>query len=343
MHRSKRVGSCLRPWKTQALRIAAHTATIALLIASCGDGGGGGNESRPIVFDDGDIAELPDSGNGSGACGSIQFELESQLADGEVLTVGASGGGDGFVVSRNGSSLRFLFHDGSGEEREIGYPIADWAPGETHFITATWGDGRTSLYVDGGRIGSTLHSGHFNLPPGTPIHLGSNGASGTISDFRVYGRPLDPSEVRDTTPAGGPTMSLSSPVVSGGNQVARVCVHLDSAGEEIAGIQNDIVWDPSCATPIDNSCSLLARHTTLSTALLGSSKMTAFVFAFNNVDPLPDGNLYCCEFVVQDVEGDACCPLRLEGTRGSTPDGKFVALGAMNGEICPAGAATCQP
>jgi hypothetical protein len=325
----------------QTLRIAARTAAIGFLVASCGDGGGGGNDAVPVVFDDGNAAELPVAG-GSGACGSIQFDLGGELDEGEVLTVGASEGSDGIVVSRVGNFLRFLLHDASGETREVAYPIADWTSDDAHSLTVTWGEGRTSLYVDGGRIGSTLYSGHFDLPPGTPIYLGSDGAGGRISDFRVYGRPLDPSEVRETTPARGPTLSLSSPVVSDNSHVARVCVHLDSAGEEIAGTQNEIVWDPSCATLSDRSCSLLARHTTLNTSQPGSSVMRAFVFAFNNVDPLPDGDLYCCDVVVQAVGGDACCPLRLEGARGSTPEGKSVALRAVHGEICPAGAPVCQ-
>jgi hypothetical protein len=104
---------------------------------------------------------------------------------------------------KNLDTLRFILIDNTGVERNVGLQIGDWAPGEAHRVTATWGDALMSLYVDGRLVGQNTFEGNLQVSPGGPIYLGYNkpggayvGPGGALSDFKIYSRTLDQSEVR---------------------------------------------------------------------------------------------------------------------------------------------------
>jgi hypothetical protein len=69
-------------------------------------------------------------------------------------------------------------------------------------VTFTWEQGALSLYVDKQLVGTNYLEGQLEIPPGTPLYLGSDvpeaplsGANATISNFRIYGRALSGDEV----------------------------------------------------------------------------------------------------------------------------------------------------
>lgn len=98
-------------------------------------------------------------------------------------------------IVKNVSFLRFETVDANGGNDGVGFRLADWQPGEWHFITATWDEGVIALYVDGVLAGqkyipslelpadSSVMLGSL-FPPGRPI------APGMMSGFRFRSRPL---------------------------------------------------------------------------------------------------------------------------------------------------------
>jgi concanavalin A-like lectin/glucanase superfamily protein len=105
------------------------------------------------------------------------------------------------MLFRNGPYLRFVWFDTNQQENGVGVDIHNWAPGEDHSVTATWGDAVMSVYVDGKLAGQQTYSGELALSEGLPMFLGSNpgshvpGADATLQNFKVYNRPLTPNEV----------------------------------------------------------------------------------------------------------------------------------------------------
>jgi hypothetical protein len=81
------------------------------------------------------------------------------------------------------------------------YSSPSWAPDEWRLVTATWGDGENALYINGELVGKQKFEGEFKVRNDTLLHIGSNysedprSLNGTISQFRVYDRALEPDEI----------------------------------------------------------------------------------------------------------------------------------------------------
>ncbi len=120
---------------------------------------------------------------------------------------------------------------------------------------------------------------------------------------------------------------------------ARVCVTLDSKGADVAGTQNDLTFDSSCATLDPDKCVASEGH---GKPLHGSipanmpSTFRSLVFALDNVDPMVDGDVYCCDFALKEG-GDACCAAELSGLGVSDPQGVALDVTAAPGRVCLAG------
>jgi Concanavalin A-like lectin/glucanases superfamily len=170
-----------------------------LTLADSGDG---------VKFDTNSVLAFPDAGNAKNDAGTITFEFEPDWEGGEsgdynFVNVRTPNDPRNLLrVYKNGRYLRFLFADNTGRERNIGYDMVDFQAGERHRVTATYGDNQTALYVDNQLVGTNTYEGQLEIPPGTPLYLGSDvpqagpsGAGATISNFEIFGRTLARNEV----------------------------------------------------------------------------------------------------------------------------------------------------
>jgi hypothetical protein len=141
--------------------------------------------------------EFPNAGNASSS-GTISFQIKPEWS-------GADQGDNAIVQIRqehqwqnrlelvkNGEFLRFILTPDSGVEADISSRITGWNANEVHDIQVTWGDGRTTLWIDGQVAGSNTYKGEINFSSGTPMFLGADwrgsnysGANATLYDFTL--------------------------------------------------------------------------------------------------------------------------------------------------------------
>jgi hypothetical protein len=139
------------------------------------------------------------AGGANGEAGTITFDVEpdwagSDATDNSLVQIRAENQWENRLqLVKNGRYLRFILSDSLGREADISVPIDEWIPGESHSVTASWGDGRTSLFLDGRLAGSNTYDGGFDIGPDTPLYLGSDfrnsdygGAQATIRGFTVF-------------------------------------------------------------------------------------------------------------------------------------------------------------
>lgn len=161
-----------------------------------------------VVFGKSSRLTFPADGHVNGEEGSIAFDITPDWAGSDptnnsLVQIRQNGVWQNQLqLIKNFNSLRFIFIDDTGVERNVNTYIDDWPAGERHRVTATWGEAMISLYVDGRLIGQDTYEGTFRVAPGTPIHIGSDfagsdhsGAGGTISNFKIYRRALASDEV----------------------------------------------------------------------------------------------------------------------------------------------------
>lgn len=133
--------------------------------------------------------------------------------------------------------------------------------------------------------------------------------------------------------ASAVSLTMESSKSEGG--AVQVCVGLDSGGEKVAGTQNDLIWDGKCANLKPNSCAAIAES---KKPLHGNtppnlqSTYRALVFALDNVDPIRDGALYCCEFAL--TAKDACCEVRFDRLGASDPVGNALSTTGKPEKLC---------
>jgi len=135
------------------------------------------------------------------------------------------------------------------------------------------------------------------------------------------------------TAARAVNMTLEATKSDGG--AVRVCVGLDSAGQKVAGTQNDLVWDGSCAALKPNSCTAVADskkplHGNTPPNLPNTYR--ALVFALDNVDPIRDGALYCCDFEM--TANPECCAVKFDRLGVSDPVGTALPVSGQPPQLC---------
>jgi MYXO-CTERM domain-containing protein len=130
------------------------------------------------------------------------------------------------------------------------------------------------------------------------------------------------------------TMQVTDATATQPGQSVPVCVVLDAGGQQVAGTQNDLVWDGNCATLTKGSCQIMAPKKQLNDAFPSGSSFTmrAFVLALDNLDPIPSGNLYCCNFT-SELSSSGSCPIRITNALAADPSGKAVQVTAQSGSI----------
>ena len=96
--------------------------------------------------------------------------------------------------------LTFMLTTSDGIEHGTGSPI-QWAAGEWHNVATTWGQALMSLYVDTEAASENAYDGTVELPPDTPLYVGSTKAplknQGTvwIRGWQVFQRALAQEEI----------------------------------------------------------------------------------------------------------------------------------------------------
>ena len=139
--------------------------------------------------------------------------------------------------------------------------------------------------------------------------------------------------------AGVVALRATSATVAEVGEAADLCVVLDSGGAQVAGTQNDLVWDGACATLASaadcraNPAIAKALHGNL--GLVGDFSYRALVLSLSDVDPIPDGELYCCTFGVETAPG-SCCSVGVVNTGVSDPSGRELPSSGNTAQLCVA-------
>jgi hypothetical protein len=145
--------------------------------------------------------EVPDGGKVTPASGTVSVWLQPGWTDGNQDDASLVELGDhGLHIFKNVDFLRFEFTDSDGAAHGTGTNIDAWKGGEWHNVTATWGDGVISFYVDGQVVAERV-AAQLDLPSGSKLLIGSDYppgrpvAPGALGNIQVYDRPSTPAEV----------------------------------------------------------------------------------------------------------------------------------------------------
>ncbi len=164
----------------------------------------------------------------------------------------------------------------------------------------------------------------------------------TVAQFALV---LAVSLATPAAPAAAVYMTMNATKTEGGG--VHLCVGVESGGQKVAGTQNDLVFDASCAALKPETCAAVpdAKKPLHGNAVKDDpTRYRALVFALDNVDPVRDGPLYCCDFTLKGG-GDACCPVRFDRLGVSDPTGGTLEVSGNPAQLClatgaaPAGAA----
>ncbi|MGD9762247.1 MAG: LamG-like jellyroll fold domain-containing protein [Candidatus Binatia bacterium] len=149
--------------------------------------------------------EFPNAGNANGDAGTISFRIKPEWAGADhtdnalVQIRNENEWNNRLELVKNGEFLRFIITDDTGKEADISTRITNWQNLEEHDVTATWGDGRTTLYIDGQVVGQNEYSGNLRFAEGTPMFLGADwrgsayaGANATLNGFTLSTTPSHP-------------------------------------------------------------------------------------------------------------------------------------------------------
>lgn len=136
------------------------------------------------------------------------------------------------------------------------------------------------------------------------------------------------------------TLRAQSASVDAPGDTADLCVALDSGGAPVAGTQNDLVWDGSCATlPSASACRISpGTGKQLHGGFPPQFDFTyrALVLSLDDLDPVPDGELYCCGFIVEADPG-SCCRVSVVRAGASDPRGSELAATGNSAQLCVRG------
>lgn len=120
------------------------------------------------------------------------------------------------------------------------------------------------------------------------------------------------------------TLLLSSASPPQG-QTGKICVSMTGGAGQIAGLQANMRWDDNCMTPNDAKRLCKANAATgksVQSALQGRGMLKAILISFSDVNPIPDGELFCCEFLM--VGEGRCAAVQLDNIIGSTATGQRI-------------------
>jgi hypothetical protein len=142
------------------------------------------------------------------------------------------------------------------------------------------------------------------------------------------------------SPAFAVSLDLTSATVAQQGEVAQICVNLSTGGEPVAGTQNDLVWDETCATLATkgNCAASPGLGKQLQSSMPngdGHPPLRAFILSLSDVEPIGDTQLYCCSFRSELNEPGSCCNIALTRLGASTPDGRALRTTTSTGAGSP--------
>ncbi len=138
------------------------------------------------------------------ARGSNRLSLEATVRPGRSgLLVGMGGLHLNFALRAEAGRLRISLRTGNrGPGAFQSAQVARYEPGETLHLVVTYAPGRLAAYVDGKPVGEWpiagdfFHWKRFPLAFGEGVEVGA-GESATIEGVAIYGRILEPTEVKE--------------------------------------------------------------------------------------------------------------------------------------------------
>jgi len=282
------------------------------------------------------------------------------------------------IAAMDGDTVSVLFSRGNGEfdlpiDLAIGGTIRGLATGDidcddnpdvvgvdatsgTIFILFGTEDGSFSeavrLTADGDV--SDIAIGHVALSPcaavfATPRPTRTPVPTTPALQTPVYTVFVTPTVLPTSTPTLRTTNSLLVSSVTGvpGDHL-EIAVRLVAPGASIAGVQNDLIFDPH--TPIiarangrpdcevnpaiDKTATSILFRPVGCTPGVSCTSIRALVLSVDNTDPIADGSvLYTCHAVIPAGTPPGAYPLRIEEALASDPDGGRVAVRGGTGMI----------
>lgn len=154
--------------------------------------------------------------------------------------------------------------------------------------------------------------------------------------------------------ANAVVLTVESKDAAPGSQVAINVILATSQGEEVAGTQNDITFDPAVVSvaaasacvinpaisdraagceddPNSGPCKQLNRALD---DVEGGKRFRGLILSLANTTTIPDGVLYTCTFqVAQDAEIGAVFPLACSNEGASDPDGAAITTSCVSGQV----------
>ena len=177
-------------------------------------------------------------------------------------------------------------------------------------------------------------------------------------------KPVTPTPTQTVEPTAIPTptidpahavaVQVGSASGTAGERV-RFSVTLDTKGQEVSGVQSDIIFDrrtavavranggPDCsANPgINKSGTAFAFQPPSCAATGDCERLRAIVLAIDNQDPIPNGAvLYTCAVDIAATAAPGGYPLASTGVVASSPEGFRVTAIGTDGEIVVTGASS---
>lgn len=127
-----------------------------------------------------------------------------------------------------------------------------------------------------------------------------------------------------------------------------MCVAMGDSGGQVAGMQMEFKWDSACMSP-DTPPRCTAESSTgkdIRVGLKPGPTLKAIFFSLADTNPIPDGNLFCCNFTRSGSGGNPCCGLTMGNVLGSDSTGgaiqasAFTLITTMDGQPCAASEAS---
>jgi hypothetical protein len=164
--------------------------------------------NKAVEFQSNSLLAFPAAGVVLPEGGTISLEIEpnwngADQGDNSFVQVAGNDVEQGpLSIRRRGKFLRVEWMDQDGLPQGTSISIGDWKAGEPHTVTAAWGEGVMSVYVDGKQSRAIVYQGEVQVPADAMLYLGSRtgeqigGANARLRNLRVYDRPLAPQEVQ---------------------------------------------------------------------------------------------------------------------------------------------------